>query len=177
MYISFEAIQFNEISRLYELKSNYKHAIPEGLISDDKLTDAAQLSTVLGRALLLSKLKQNSVIIFYVEDRKIDNSQFKVFLEKYKNFKLIQISKTEYDEFKSQNKNIPEATYAYCDKEKQPIWRCIFSTQIINSHLFSSWKILNNHEAQNAIKHLNELLVRYNQKKIPLPSDGHGMCD
>lgn len=172
MYISHKAVEFNKKDQVYELKKDYKQAIPEDLIPKDKLKEPKQLSTVLGRVLSLWNLKENSVIIFYFKDRgDVDDHEFNIFKEEHPNFKLIRITEAEYDEFKSfkpKGENVAEATYAYTDQKKQAIRQCIFATQIINPNLPSNWQVLEGHETQASIEHLNELLVHHNQELIPV---------
>jgi hypothetical protein len=165
MYISPDAVEQDPESDLFIIRPGFEHAIPEGLIPDAKVKNTEQLSTVLGRVLSLSKLEKNPVIIFYVEDRKnVDDHQFKTFISQHDNFKLINITKDEYDEYKA--KKISEATYAYHDENDQPIRSCIFATQIINPNLPSDWQILEGQDTQATITHLNELLKRHHQEPI-----------
>ncbi len=173
LYINPEAVQFNEQSSLYELKPDHKDAIPEGLIPEEKLKDPTQLSTVLGRVLSLWELRENSVIIFYFKDRiydegrkKVDDSQLKTFLNKRKNYKLIEIAEDVYNEFKL--KNLSEATYAYSDKNRALIRACIYAVQINTPNLPSNWKIVEGRDTQPIIKNVNELLIKYEEKPIPL---------
>lgn len=166
MFISPDAVEKDPESGLFKIKAEYKNAIPAGLIPVDKLNDTTQLSTVLGRVLSLWELKQNPVIIFYVEDRNVDPTQLVAFQKQHPNFVLQQIVKAEdYTPFIGK---ISEATYVYLDAEKQQIRQCIFATQIINPNRPSAWQILEGQETQISITYLNDLLVKYGKEPITL---------
>ncbi|MGC1853960.1 MAG: hypothetical protein WA659_01080 [Candidatus Aquirickettsiella sp.] len=179
LYINPEAVQFNEQSNLYELKPDHRDAIPEGLIPEKKLKNPTQLSTVLARVLSLWELKQNPVIIFYVQDRtydegrkKVDDSHLKAYLNKDEHpyCKLVKITKAEYDAFKA--KNLSEAIYSFHDKDGALIQVCIYATQINKPELTSNWLILTGQDAQPIIKNANELLVNHGEEPIP-PLETH----
>lgn len=165
LYISPDAVQFNEQSKLYELKPNHPDAIPAGLIPEEKLKDPEQLSTVLGRVLTLKKLEENPVIIFYVKHREnVDRTQFEVFCKKRPNFILQQIDEAkDYTPFIGK---ISEATYAYRDKSEASIRQCIFATQIIDPNRPSAWQRFEGKKTQEPIADLNKLLLAYDKNPI-----------
>lgn len=163
MYINPKAVEKDPKSNLYKLKKGYEHAIPKGLIPDDKLKDPVQLSTVLGRVLSLWELKLNPVVIFYVKDRIVDSTQFSFFKENHLNFDLQPID--EEIDYKPFIGKISEATYAYA-KDNQPIEQCTFSTQIIDPNRPSTWQILEGQETLVPITYLNDLLVKYGKEPI-----------
>lgn len=167
MYINPDVIEKDPKSELYVLKPDCKDPIPKGLIPDDKLQNPEQLSTVLGRVLSLWKLKKQNVIIFYLKDREeVDTTQFERFKKEHPNFDLQQIEEVEYKGF---FEKIAAATYAYHDKSRHLLERCVFATQAIKPDKPSRWEVLKDLNAQEPIIELNKLLVKYKKDPIPLP--------
>lgn len=161
LFISIDAIRQNPNTKLLELKPGYENSIPAGLIPNEKLADPVQLDTVLRRVKTLHELKHN-VEIFYVEDRKVDDSHLKIFLSEHPNFKLTKITKADYDKFKAKDKYVPEANYTYHDESGQPVFQCVLATQINTPNFPSDWKVLEGEATKKAIEYLNEFLKHQN---------------
>lgn len=176
LYIAPNSVKYDSEAGLFVIKPGFEDTIPKNLISKEVLEDPKQLSTVLGRVLSLDGLKESTILVFYINDRKdVVATAYENFKINHKNFSFIKISEEKYQFYKKiieggNQEEIPEATYVYHSSQvaDQLFEQCVFATQANNPAGRSCWQILKGVDTAPAIIELNKLLKQHDIDLIPV---------